>query len=422
MRDSPKVSLPALALATAFALTVVLTLSAQAQTFTVLHTFTGGADGANPDAGLTIDKAGNLYGTAAGGGYTGGDCAFSGGCGTVFRLSYKGSGWIFTPLYSFHGGSDGAFPEARVIIGPNGSFYGTTWQGGYRSCYMDLDTCGTVFNLRPSASACKTALCSWTETVLYRFTGGSDGAFPVSDVVFDPAGNMYLSTSNPAVVDKLTVSNGSWEVALSLGFNGGSDGGPPISSLILDSTGNVYGVAAGGGASNYGLVFQLTASGSGWTENVLYTFQGGSDGLYPMAGLIFDQAGNLYGAASSGGSGNGGTVFELTPSNGNWNFSLLYSLSGSGGSRNGPLRSLTMDGAGNLYGTTYSDGAYGAGSVFELTPSNGAWTYTDLYDFTGGDDGANPYGGVTLDANGNLYGTTAFGGASDAGVVWKITP
>jgi len=141
-----------------------------------------------------------------------------------------------------------------------------------------------------------------------------------------------------------------------------------------------------------------------------------------MAGLIFDQAGNLYGSASSGGSGNGGTVFELMPSNGNWNFNLLYSLSGSGGSRNGPLRSLTMDAAGNLYGTTYSDGAYGAGSVFKLKPSNGAWTYTDLYDFTGGDDGANPYGGVTLDANGNLYGTTAFGGASDAGVVWEITP
>jgi uncharacterized repeat protein (TIGR03803 family) len=162
---------------------------------------------------------------------------------------------------------------------------------------------------------------------------------------------------------------------------------------------------------------------SGWTENVLYIFGGFEGNRNPNSGLIFDSLGNLYGTTYVGGAGSGGTVFELTPSGGKWIFAPVYNFTGPGG----PRSSLTMDAAGNLYGTTWADGAYGNGSVFKLTASSGGWNYTSLHDFTGGSDGEAPPGGVVLDANGNLYGTTAYGGAngcgySGCGVVWEITP
>jgi len=406
----------ALAIAAVFALTVVLTQPAQAQTFKVLHTFTGGADGAEPGAGLTIDKAGNLYGTATYGG--------SYGNGTVFKLSHKGSGWVFTLPYSFRGLPDGANPEAALVFGPDGRLYGTTFLGGVKDCYYGMETCGTVFNLRPAASACKTALCLWTETVLYRFTGGIDSASNPGGLAFDPAGNMYISTGNQQeqqIVVELVPSNGGWQETLSCVIRD-SDGN--ISGVTLDAAGNLYAVDAGGGAYDQGFVFQLT--GPACTQNILYSFQGGTDGINPQGSLIFDNVGNLYGTAYGSGEGGGGTVFELSPSNGNWTFSLLYSFTGAGGSG----ASLTMDAAGKLYGTTCGDGAYEHGSVFKLTPSGGSWTYSSLHDFTGGSDGACPWSNVTFDANGNLYGTTADGGDTSGdchgllgcGVVWEITP
>src|SRR5271165_744555 len=143
-----------------------------------------------------------------------------------------------------------------------------------------------------------------------------------------------------------------------------------------------------GGARNSGTVYRLTHSGSGWTEDILFSFTGRSDGLGAVGGVVFDKAGNLYGTTQNGGVSGGGTVFELSPSGGGWNFTVLYSLSG----QNGPLDSLALDAAGNLYGTTYADGAYGYGSVFKLTRNDGNWSYTDLHDFTNGDDGGNPIG------------------------------
>jgi uncharacterized repeat protein (TIGR03803 family) len=403
-----------LTIATVFTLTVVLAQPAQAQTFTVIHTFTGGGDGANSYAGLTMDQAGNLYGTASLGGGSGN--------GTVFRLSQKGSGWVFTPLYSFQGSPDGATPEARVVFGPDGILYGTTSFGG--AC----GGCGTVFNLKPYPTACKTALCGWQETVLYSFTGGTDGMNPgLGDLIFDQAGNLYGTTSGGGAygygaVFELVPSQGGWTEKLLYSFTGGSDGSQPFAGLIFDNAGNLYGTTVYGGTYGWGTVYELTPSGSGWTVTVLYTFQGGSDGRDPFGGLIFDQAGNLYGDNWSAGPNDGGTVFELAPSNGSWTYSVVYGFKGYG--PYGPAANLVMQGAGNLYGTTVNNGhgSYGNGNVFELTSSGGSWTYTSLYDFTGGNDGAEPLCTVIFDANGNLYGTTYYGGADGNGVVWEITP
>src|SRR5208283_5470708 len=201
-----------LALVVAFGLTVVATQAAHAQpTYKVLHNFTGGQDGGGPSAGLTMDRAGNLYGVT----YDGGS-----GYGAVFKLKRVGSAWLFSPLYSFAGGNDGAGPNlAPLVFGPDGSLYGTTYQAADGGCYGG-NGCGTVFKLQPAAAACKTALCPWTETVLYRFTGGSDGGNPVGPLVFDKTGNIYGTARFGATpgcfgygcgtVYKLTKSGGSW--------------------------------------------------------------------------------------------------------------------------------------------------------------------------------------------------------------------
>jgi len=408
-----QVAIDALALVLVF--TAINASTAQAQTYQVLYNFTGGQDGAYPEAGLTMDRGGNLYGTAYQGGGT--------NRGTVFKLARKGSGWVFSPLYSFTGREDGGAPIARVVFGPDGSLYGTTEFGG-RNCGVG---CGTVFNLKPPATVCKSALCSWTEIVIYAFSGSNDGANPgYGDLTFDRAGHIYGTTyfgGNDAqgVVYELAPSNGSWTESAIYLFIGANDGGNPYSSVIFDEAGNLYGTAYAGGAHGYGTVFQLTPSGSGWTENTLGAFQSASDGGKPFGGVVFDNAGNLYGATSSGGTGSGGTAYELMPSNGSWTFSVVYGFTGSA-YLPGPYGSLAMDARGNLYGTTNKDGTHGAGSVFKLTPSSGGWTETDLYDFANGSEGAIPYGSVLIDANGNLYGTASQGGANGYGVVWEITP
>ena len=407
-------SFAALALAIVLGLTIVST-PAQSQTFNVLHNFTGGGDGASPGAGLTMDKGGNLYGTTESG---------ADGYGTVFKLAHTRSGWALNPLYSFAGNQDGASPGARVIIGPNGTLYGTTSHGGGSGC--GGNGCGTVFNLRPPLNATTNALTDWTETVLYGFTGGADGAFPVGDLVFDQEGNIYGTTvaggsSQMGTVYELTPSDGGWTENVLWTFGGGNDGGKPRAGVIFDNAGNLYGTTQIGGTNGFGSIFQLAPAGSGWSQSTLYSFQNGNDGGSPAGGLIFDPSGSLYGTATSKGQGGGGTAFELTPrQNGTWAFSVLYAFAGQGGG--GPQASLAMDAAGNLYGTTYKDGASGSGSAFRLTPSNGSWVYTDLHDFSLGSDGAQPVGNLVLDADGNLYGTAFAAGGFGYGVVFEITP
>ena len=379
-------------------------------TFNLLHNFTGGSDGREPDAGLTMDRGGNLYGTA----FEGGNGCGTLGCGTVFKLAHKGSTWVFNPLYAFAGGTDGASPEARVTVGPDGSLYGTTVSGGVGSCYgVGGYGCGTVFNLRPAPRPCTTAPCSWIEMPLYRFSGEADGSQPRAEVIVDQAGDLYGTTYSGGsagfgVVYKLTSTHGNWTESVLHSFTQGSDGQHPSGGLIFDQSGNLYATTSAGGQYGYGTVFQLKPTGSGRVENILYNFQGASDGGSPTASLISDQAGSLYGTTNSGGSKGGGTVFELSPSSGGWTFSALYNLDPP---YHGPANGgLSIDASGNLYGANVGGGYYGGGSVFKLVPSDGKWTPIILYQFTseppgGGGDGGYP-NGVMLDANGNLFGTT----------------
>ncbi len=415
-------------------LAMIATQATQAQTFQVIHNFTGGADGAAPWAGLTMDQAGNFYGTSPNLGQH--------GQGTVFKLSRAGSGWVFNPLYSFAGGGDGGNPFSAVIFDAAGNLYGTTAYGGIGG----NGGYGTVFSVRPPGTPCSTALCLGKQAVLYTFTGGSDGANPNEyggSLVFDKAGNIYGTTTNGGLqecdkgapqlgcgtVFQLSPSGSGWTKSVLYRFTGGSDGAWPTSGLIFDQAGNLYGTAIIGGVQGgcqfvgyygCGVVFKLSPSGSGWTESVLYSFTGGADGGLPVGGLIFGPSGNLYGTTEYGGDGGGGTVFQLTPSNGTWTLETIYSFNGD----EGELDNLAIDEAGDLYGTTGADGAYGNGNVFELQPSDGGWTYTSLYDFCAiypCNDGAIPVGSVIFDQHGNLYGTTYAGGSAGLGVVWEIT-
>lgn len=415
-----------LVLGSMFLATVFTSQSASAQQYSVLHQFTGGRDGGNPTTGLRMDRAGNLYGTAFGDGLGNGS-----GFGTVFKLAYKNGSWRFAPLYAFRGGGDGAGPYSRIAVASNGILYGATVSGGTGGCntWSPYIGCGTVFELQPPATFAKTPFPTWTETQLYPFTGLNDGRFPYGDLTLDQAGNIYGSTYfggafGAGVVYAL--ASGTWAESVLYTFTGGNDGDSPHGGVVFGSDGNLYGTTLFGGSTGYGVVFNLTPAGPPWNENVLYTFQGGSDGGGPVGGVIFDGAGNMYGTTSLAGAGGGGTVFELTPSDGGWQLHTLCSFTGSDNYGDGSAGSLVMDADGNLYGANHNDGALGYGSVFKASQSGGNWTCTTLHDFTDGNDGAYPWDGLVLDSNGNIYGTASAGGTGSAcsggcGVVFEIS-
>ena len=418
-RTSLRAAAAGLALAIMFLLTVGATEAVQAQTYQVIHNFTGGVDGQEPNFGLTIDAAGNLYGTT-----------FEGdtGTGTAYKLVHRSTGWALTPLYVFTIASKGVIPYSTLVIGRDGKLYGTTAFGGIGPCLAYGHTgCGTVFTLQNPVTFCHTSYCPWIETPLYKFSGGADGSNPYGGaLVFDQAGNIYGTTygggTGSGVVYKLTPAGSGWTESVLYTFAGGSDGASPWAGVTLDQAGNLYGTTAAGGAFGGGTVYELSPSGSGWTKRTLHSFQQQQDGGNPYAGVILDPAGNLYGATQYGGSGGGGTVFEMSPSGDSWIFTTLYSFIGSGGGHaKGPVADLVMDAGGNLYGTTGGDGTYRFGSVFKLTPEGGGWTYTSLHDFTGGSDGLLPRSNLVFDGSGNLY-STAYGGVDGNGVVFQITP
>jgi hypothetical protein len=400
----------------------------QAQTLTVLHNFTGAQDGGTPFAGLTMDAAGNLYGAAADGGLESCTSHQGFGCGTAFMLSRRNN-WTFNLLYTFQGDNDGAYPVGGLTIGSDGSLYGTTAIGGGGGCGLGiLLGCGTVYNLKPPARFCANVLCPWSETVLYRFPGAAAGFFPEDAVTFDAAGNMYGTTNEGSisngggVVFELTHAGSGWTETVLHEFTAISpDGSLPVGGVTFDSQGNLYGTASAGGTTQGGIVYQLVQAGSGSIFNPLYSFQ--FPNIIPYGGVIADRAGNLYGTTLNGSGA--GSVFEMVAHGGSWSYQLLYALPGSIGDW-GPTANLAMDAAGNLYSTTYNGGSSpncnrGCGTIFKLTPSNGSWVYTLLHEFTG-TEGALPWGGVIIDANGDLYGTATLGGTYNEGVVWKLTP
>ncbi len=403
-------------LAAVFVLSTFAAQTAQAQTLTVLHEFAGGVDGANPSAGLTLDRAGELYGTSSG--------AAQSTIGTVFRITP--SNWLLEPVYKFVQFNHGLYPNTRLIFGPDGSLYGTTWKGGGGACAGE--GCGVIFKLQPPVSiACRSAFCPWTQTVLYTFTGGPDGWQP-GPVILDAAGNIYGNTyyggtgadCQCGTVYELKLSGGVWKKTILHSFDG-PDGGDPDGPLVLDRAGNLYGTTIIGGSANKGLLYELSP-GVSWTQTVLHSFQG-SDGVYPNGGLIADTSGELYGVTADGGSFGLGSVFRLMQP-GNWTFESLYSFTSysTGGSPHGPL---VFDSAGNLYGIT-DFGAFSDGTVFKLTFANQSWVATDLHDFIG-TEGTFVNPGLIIDTDGNLYGT-AFGNSNvetcyptGCGTVWEIT-
>ncbi len=404
----------------------------------VLYAFQGGNDGASPQAGLIADKAGNLYGTTYNGG---GTTNCFGGCGTVFKLAPGGTE---TVLHAFQGGNDGEYPLAGLIADKSGNLYGTTNEGGGTGCEYNQG-CGTVFRLAPDG----------TETVLYAFQGGSDGALPGAGLIADKAGNLYSMTSegggNACPVGGgcgtvFEVAPDGTETVLHAfcAQKNCTDGATPDDGLIADKAGNFFGTTSLGGVGDgcfgklaCGSVFKLAPDG---TLTSLYTFcrqrKKCTDGEVPEAGLIEDRKGNLYGTTSDGGAycergdeGDGcGTVFKLAPDG---TETVLHSFTGL---RDGssPLGSLIADRNGDLYGTTFygtsrnAQCQIGCGTVFRLAPDG---KETVLHNFIGGSDGGGPLGGLISDSAGNLYGTTFEGGGANCsafylngcGTIFRLT-
>jgi uncharacterized repeat protein (TIGR03803 family) len=393
----------------AFLLSAGVPQPAESQTYQVIHNFTGeGSDGATPYGGPTLDSSGNVFGTTNLGG--------SNADGTVYELSPNGSSWTFNTIYSFAGGADGAAPGfGSLLIRHDCSLFGTTEAGG--------GALGTAFKIRPRGNPCHKPDFTWQEKVLHRFGRGEDGGQPTNGVTFDRSANFYGITNlggayNNGAVFEVAHSGGFWTETLIYSFTGGDDGGTPVAGVTFDDAGNLYGTTSFGGLYGSGVVYGLSPSVSGWSETVLYNFQGLSDGEFPVGGVIVDHTGNLYGSTFLGGDNGGGTVYQLSPSGGGWTLTTLYSFS----TYYGPYNKLTLDAHGNLYGAANGAGANGLGSVFKLAPGISGWTFTDLYDFTGGNDGGQPYGSVAVDASGNIFGTNVVGGSNNQGVVFEITP
>ena len=378
------------------------TTAAKAQTLTPLYEFQGSADGESPN-GVIRDSAGNLYGTTIAGGQT----IF----GTVFKLNPSG---VKTILYNFTGGTDGGEPHGSL-----GNLYGTTEYGGdLNALCAGMQGCGVVFKISPTGR----------ETVLHRFTGKADGGQPLAGLTIDSGGNLYGTTAGGAnsscdyfavgcgVVFKIDSAH---KLTVLYSFAGGSDGGVPEPRLILDSSGNIYGSTTGVGAGDQGTIFKLDPSGH---ETILLAFAG-TNGSQPYGSLALDGKGNLYGTTYGGGNLNDcntgfgcGIVFELKPDG---QEPILNVFTG-GASGWGPVAGLLRDKKGNLYGTAAlgGEGTDCCGVAFKVTP-NGVETV--LHTFTGGADGGSPDTDLTQDSNGNLYGG-AQGGTYGSGVIFEITP
>ena len=414
-----------------FAVVLFVTSICAAQQETVLHSFGNSAtqDGTYPEAGLIFDAAGNLYSTTSEGGIH--------GDGTVFELSPReGGGYTETVLHSFGStDTDGIYPYyGSLLLDGAGNLYGTTPEGGIHSD-------GTVFELSPREGG------GYTETVLHSFGNPAthDGQNPYAGLIFDTVGNLYGTTTGGGMYNRGTAfelspnGSGGYTETVLHSFGNGTDGSGPEADLIMDRAGNLYGTTVAGGihhtcsSGGCGTVFELSPlEGGGWTEAVLHSFGNGTDGVNPLAGLIFDAAGNLYGTTQAGGIhdicyGGCGTVFELSPRQGSgWTETVLHSFNDVEDGQDGwyPAAGLVLGAGGNLYGTTQFGGIHGWGAAFKLSPNqDGGWTDTLLHSFIdNGTDGYYPVAGLILDAAGNLYGTTPDGGIHGGGTAFELVP
>jgi uncharacterized repeat protein (TIGR03803 family) len=404
----------------AAALLLALPSHAYAADVTVLHTFTGGKDGSYPDGSLTADSDGNFYGTTQIGG------AF--GAGTLFELSPAPDGkWRFSVLYTFTGGTDGGNPLGSLVFDASGNAYATVSSGGANGL-------GAVFELSPPAHRAPGK--AWVEQVLYSFQGGSDGNQPHGNLIFDAAGNLYGTTvyggkthigCEPAkgcgtIYELSPAGGGSWSERVIHRFaDAFGEGAEPRVGLVMDASGNLYGTTYEGGNNEQcngdgcGSVFEMIAPAAGkkrWQFKNLIDFNG-IDGALAWGALTLTADGALFGTTLFGGTNNDGIVFSFTQESGRWKFGTVYNFDGLNGLQ--PAGNLAFDAAGNLYGATYEGGANDWGSIFQLVPGPNGWTENLLYSFvvSGKRFGANPLGGVIIDAAGNLYLTTNQGGNLD---------
>ena len=355
----------------------------------------------------------------------------------------------FQTLLALKGVSNGGQPWATPIVDSSGNLYGTTSEGGNGPCISGKITlgCGTVYEL-----IAPTTGSEWTETLIYQFQGGEDGNYPVGGLVFDGSGNLYGTTedggtsgSAGTVFESSPPSSGSgpWTLTTIYNFAGGVSGANPEAGLVFDESGNLYGTATWGGncdGSNGcgGVVYELSppsVSGGQWTYTVIYTFKQSPDGAVPQSTLVFVGK-NLFGTTVEGGKGgssceldaNCGTIFELAPpssSGGTWTEHVLHSFGGVAGDGQNPRSGLVRDSSGNLYGVTEFGGTYGYGTVYEFAPPSapgGSWTETVLNSFSVAVDGADPFPTPAIGPDGSLYGTTMFGGPTELGNVFQLSP
>lgn len=416
-KKTSHLSRAALALA---AFTLTLAIGAQAQTESVLYSFSGGSDGGNPNGGIISDAAGNLYGTTFSGGNL---SACNGiGCGVVFKLSPNSTGWTETVLHTFSG-RDGANPASALIFDADGNLYGTTSAGGTLTCYGA--GCGVVYKLSPHIGG-------WTQRVLYNFGGGTDGFAPYYQLVADAAGNLYGTTLSGGTLVNCASHTYGCGTVYEISNNGGkswpfhvlysfsdSDSSSPASPLVFDPSGNLLGSGVGGSG---GVIYRLSpTSGSTWKNTLLYFF-GGANGNYPQ-GLV-DGGQNFYGVTYQGGAGGGlqlcnnlqpgcGTVFQLSVNSTEAGEAVLHNFNGFDANPNGSLIFVK----GILYGADSSD-------VFALSRpgDTGIWKKTVLHTFGGAGDGSSPRAPLLNDASGDFFGVTYQGGTSGKGTIFEITP
>jgi uncharacterized repeat protein (TIGR03803 family) len=393
--------------------------------YKVLYSFTGGEDGIGPVGKLVFDANGNLYGTTTQGGGTSECHGAYQGCGIVFQLLPQTKGqWKENVLYRFpNGASGGVGLSGSLVLDAEGNVYGAAYWGGSTQT-------GSVFELMHKSSG-------WDESTIYSFCsqGCDDGENPVTGLIFDKSGDLLGTTADggayqSGVIYELMPDSGSRTEKVLYNFcpTYPCESGFESAGLIEDGNGNFFSSTSWGGDFSWpcapgagcGVIYELKPESGSWDYSVLHSFFGPTDGAFAGGGLVQDASGNFYGTTDGDGAFGCGTVFRFSPGDKGGSYEVLYNL------RNGvTVGALTIDAAGNLYGAntgltgTTCQGA-GGGEIYKMSPAQGHWKYTTVYKF--GEQGATPSSGLIQDKDGNFYGTTAVGGASDYGVVFELTP